>query len=72
MPFSCPSFLLTGWNAVMKDGARAGILVHEMTLGTKAIAYELGQPVTSLGKWTRKDCLLRCMGQRGRERMRPH
>lgn len=40
-PFSLP-FLLTGWNAVMMAGAGAGILVHELILGTKAIHSGLG------------------------------
>ena len=42
MPFSFPFLLFTSWNAVMMAGAEAGILVHEMTLATKAPHGRLG------------------------------
>lgn len=61
-PFSLP-FLLTGWNAVMMAGAEAGILVHEVTPGTKALQGRLGWLGTSLGRWNRKECLLRSIDQ---------
>ena len=45
-----PFLIFTSWNAVMMAGAEAGILVHEMTLATKALHGRLSEPGTSLAR----------------------